>query len=492
MPQRTTFGRYRLVEKLGEGGMAVVFRAVAEGPEGFTRTVALKRIRPELSLSPDFRRAFVDEARLSARLHHASIAKVFELGTQGAEYFVAMEYVAGFDLAALLRRSFALQQPPPIGALAFVICEVAGALAYAHDLGDDNGIALQIVHRDVSPANVMVTSEGSVVLLDFGIASAASHVRDEVTRSTAIRGKLAYFAPEQAEGRDVDRRADIFALGVVLHEGLTLQRLFRGKNDLETLRLVREKPIPAPSRLRAEVDAALDAVVLKMIARDVTVRYQSCEEVQAALAPIIHRQQGDRAAVRNWLASLGEIPTAREPVRQPFAADGALDVTAVELSARPAPRRRRWRGSILVVALVAVCLAGMVLGAPLVRQRRSPAVAAAVSPSPSSPSSASVASSAQTPVAPALPTNAMRRLHVDGPSGATVVLDGKPIGSLPLDVAVPVTAQHLVTVHFPNGGQLTRTVSGTTDVSLSLARPRVPRRKKELIEQDNIKLKNPW
>jgi len=263
-----TFGRYRLEEQLGEGGMAVVFRAVVDGPEGFARQVVVKRILPHLSRNPKFVKMFLAEAKLCALLHHPAIVQVHDLGEVGGDYFLAMEYVDGLDLSNVLRHATETERAMPQGVACFVALTLAEALAYAHALTSKEGKPLEIVHRDVSPSNIMVTAQGGVKLLDFGIARVAGHARDENTRTGTLKGKISYMSPEQADGRkDIDRRSDVFALGIVLWECLTSQRLFRGDTDMETLALIRECKVWPPSSVRPEIDPALDAIVLKMLAR---------------------------------------------------------------------------------------------------------------------------------------------------------------------------------------------------------------------------------
>jgi tRNA A-37 threonylcarbamoyl transferase component Bud32 len=297
-----TFGRYRLVEPIGTGGMAVVYRAVAHTAEG-PRTLVIKRILPELSRDPVFVKMLVGEARLSSRLNHPGIVQVFELGRVGNEYFLAMEHVDGIDLVRLLNRCIARKKPLPVGLVCHIVREVATALAYAHDLTDVEGRPLEIVHRDISPANIMVTVDGGVKLLDFGVAKAAEHIRDDRTRTGTLKGKVSYLSPEQAEGFTPDRRADVFALGIVLYEILTLKRLFRADTDLATLRLVRECNVTPPSQLRADVPPELDAIVMQMMARDPGQRFARCEAIAQALAPLAKGQE----ALREFLVGLGPV-----------------------------------------------------------------------------------------------------------------------------------------------------------------------------------------
>jgi eukaryotic-like serine/threonine-protein kinase len=305
------FGRYRLIERIGAGGMAVVYRAVAaNAPQS---VVVIKRVLPTLSRDPVFVKMLVAEARLSSRLNHPGIVRIHELGRVHEEYFLSMEHVDGVDMLRLLNRCVATRTPVPIGVACYVAQKVAAALSYAHDLKDAEGRPLEIVHRDVSPANIMVTFGGQVKLLDFGVAKAAEHVRDDRTRTGTLKGKINYLSPEQAEGLSIDGRSDLFALGIVLHECLTLKRLFRGPSDLVTLRLVRQCEVSPPSHLRPDVPPELDTIVLRMLARDRLQRFGKGDEIAAALAPLTQAHDGSPEKLAELLARVWQ-PDAPEPL----------------------------------------------------------------------------------------------------------------------------------------------------------------------------------
>jgi len=213
------FGRYQLLERLGEGGMGVVYRAVVEDANGIVRRCVIKRIRPELAHDQDFINALVREARLCAHLHHPGIVQLLEMGAVGAEHYLAMQWLDGVDLRRMLKRCYArgLQIPP--GLACFIASEVAGALAYAHALRDEQGRPMDVVHRDVNPSNIFVTTPGRPILLDFGIARAASYLGETARTSTGVvKGTFGYLSPEQASAEPLDGRSDLFSLGVVLHE----------------------------------------------------------------------------------------------------------------------------------------------------------------------------------------------------------------------------------------------------------------------------------
>src|SRR5258706_11004878 len=310
-------GAYRLLERLGEGGMAVVYRARLDGAGGFARDVVIKRLRPELERDAAVAEMLAQEARLCSRLAHPGIVRVLDFARAGAERFLVMEYVDGVDLAALARRAGALGRPLPESVVSFALVEAARALAYAHALADGDGRRLAIIHREVSPSNLMLTSAGHVKLLDFGVARAAGQVQDARTRTGIFRGKLGYLSPEQAEGVPIDRRADLFALGVVAHECLTGRGVFRGADDLETLRLVRQADVAPPSATRAGVDRELEGVVMRLLAPSPDARFADGDAVADAVRPIMHRLGGDAAAARRLLAALAPIETGRAPLAAP-------------------------------------------------------------------------------------------------------------------------------------------------------------------------------
>ena len=332
-------GRYLLLELLGRGGMGEVWRAQVDGPKGFSRQCVVKRLLPELTRDAELEEALLIEARLYALLRHPGIVQLLELGEAEDEWFLVLEFVEGCTLAALADRCRAGARPLPVELACHIAAEIAGALGYAHALADDQGRALEIVHRDITPANIMITPSGTVKLLDFGVAK-AQRMRER-TQTGLLRGTPAYMAPEQADGRPVDRRADLFALGVVLHEALTGARLFRGRDNLETLRLVREAPMAAPSTLRPEVTPALDVVVATLLARDPAARYQLGEEVARALLPFCGRTSTSTLA--HFVA---EVAPPRSEEQEPG--------RAIRATARPRSQRRRRR---LPLALSAAALA---------------------------------------------------------------------------------------------------------------------------------------
>jgi serine/threonine protein kinase len=269
-----TYGRFRLTGRIGVGGMAEVFRAVVRGPQGWERELVVKRILPSLSGNAEFTKMFIREAKLSALLVHPNIVQTFEFGEAEGTYFIAMEGVQGVTLRELLTKLKKEQRAMPFMVIADVAKQVCTGLDYAHTLRAPDGTALEIVHQDVSPTNIMLAYNGTVKILDFGIARAASFAEEEAKKGL-IKGKVAYLAPEQVNLQPFDHRIDIFALGIVMHEMMTGARLFQAKNDVAKMRQLLAAPIPPPSAINAAVPRELDRIVMKALEVDPTQRYAS-------------------------------------------------------------------------------------------------------------------------------------------------------------------------------------------------------------------------
>ncbi|MBS2023110.1 MAG: protein kinase, partial [Deltaproteobacteria bacterium] len=273
----TPFGKYFLLDRINVGGMAEVFRAKTVGVEGFEKIVAIKRILPAVAEDEEFIKMFVDEAKITAQLSHANLAQTFDLGKFDEAYYIAMEYVPGKDLRAVQERMRRRGERVPTAVAAYVISRVCEGLDYAHRKRDTMGRDLNIVHRDVSPQNVIVSFEGEVKLIDFGIAKAAN----KITRTQAgiLKGKFGYMSPEQVRGLPLDRRSDIFATGVVLYELCTGERLFTGSSDFSVLEKVQQAKIVPPSEIVPDIPLRLERVILKALAREPEERYQHAAEL---------------------------------------------------------------------------------------------------------------------------------------------------------------------------------------------------------------------
>lgn len=278
--------RYTITERLDQGGMAEVFRGVAESLQGFKKNVAIKRILPSLTKNDKFVSMFLDEAKLSLFLQHANIVQVFDIGVTDASYFLVMEFVDGCNLKALLERLKEKGRRIDIALAILVMIECCKALNYAHHVDNpDNQQPLNIVHRDISPPNILLSKMGEVKLVDFGLAKASSQI--ESTDPGVVKGKFSYLSPEAASGLDVDHRADIFAVGIILWEMFTGRRLFYGDTDYQTVELVRQARIPSIAALNPEIEPELEGVVRKALARDRDDRFSNAADLGDALSQFL-------------------------------------------------------------------------------------------------------------------------------------------------------------------------------------------------------------
>lgn len=283
------FGDYFLLEKVNTGGMAEIFKAKTFGVEGFERIVAVKKILPSIAEDKEFISMFIDEAKIAVQLTHANIAQIFDLGNIDGQYYIAMEYVPGPDLRSIFDRSVRLNQKIDIGCICYIIAKLCEGLDYAHNKKDSNGEPLGLIHRDISPQNVLISYDGECKLIDFGIAKAATN--STATQVGILKGKFSYMSPEQVAGKSkIDRRSDIFALGIVLFEMLTLKRLFLGSSDFSTLEKIRKVEVSPPTLYNPNIPEELEDIVLKALEKDVSLRYQTANELQEALQRFMFRQ----------------------------------------------------------------------------------------------------------------------------------------------------------------------------------------------------------
>lgn len=274
--------RYRPLSRLAAGGMAEVYIAEATGVQGFKKKVAIKRVLPHLASNKNFMGMFLDEARLGARMSHANCVSVFDIGTADNTYFLVMEFVEGCDLKTLIDYHKNLGEPVPLRVAVYVIMEACRGLAYAHDLTDDDGNLLHIVHRDISPPNILISRRGEVKVTDFGLAKASTQL--EKTDPGVVKGKFAYLAPEAVNGEEVDARADVFAAATVLWEMVSGRRLFLGDTDYQTLKLVAAAKVPSLVGTAPEVDEEFEAILHRALARKREDRYQTAADFGDALA----------------------------------------------------------------------------------------------------------------------------------------------------------------------------------------------------------------
>jgi serine/threonine protein kinase len=275
--QPIPFGKYLLLDRINIGGMAEVWRGKAFGAGGFERLVAIKRILPNIAEDDEFISMFIDEAKISVQLTHANIAQIYELGQIANSYFIAMEYIPGKDMRAIFDRCRKKAEPAPIPLVAYCVSKMCEGLDYAHRKKDGMGRDLNIVHRDISPQNVLISYEGEVKVIDFGIAKAAGKATK--TQAGILKGKFGYMSPEQIRGLTLDRRSDVFAIGVCLYEMLTGERLFVGDSDFSVLEKVRKAEVAPPSTYNRRIPEQLEKIVLKALARDVDERYQYASEL---------------------------------------------------------------------------------------------------------------------------------------------------------------------------------------------------------------------
>jgi serine/threonine protein kinase len=350
-----TLGRYQIMRELAMGGMAELYVGRHVAPTGFEKVVAIKRVLPNLSRDEGFVRMFLNEARLAASLDHSNIVHVIDFGRDGREHFLAMEYVHGKAVHQILRES-SRGNGVPMDCALMIVRGVAQALHYTHERVGSDGRPMGLVHRDVSPSNILVSYEGDVKLTDFGIATATALTR--ATRTGSIKGKLSYMAPEQVKGEDVDRRADVFSLGVVLYELTTGRRCFYAPGEFALINRVVGGKFEKPSRVREGFPAELEAIIVKAIKVDRDERYATARDFQVALEGYANTQgiQLSSVALSSFLHGLfgyEDYPQTSQLPR-PIA---AVAETTVEKTGW-----RRWRTRRVVPALIVAGALGVGVG----------------------------------------------------------------------------------------------------------------------------------
>jgi serine/threonine protein kinase len=423
------FGKYVLTERIGAGGMAEIFRATAFGVEGFTKEVCIKRILPTLSSDETFIKMFIDEAKIAVTLHHANVVQVFDLGRIGEHYFIAMELIHGRDLLQIINACRSEKKRIPVPIALAILAEVCKGLDYAHRVKVE-GRPLGLIHRDVSPSNILVSWEGEVKVGDFGIAKAAS-IKDEKTATGTMKGKYGYMSPEQVRGEHIDQRSDIFACGILMYESLVGNRLFKGETDLETLERVRAAKIdPIPSAVNKKVSPEVERIVLKALALNPADRYQTAGELHDVLADCLFAmgKRVDSKGLADFMHHLfaEEIRQEEESERNrahpvpppgvpmegtPLLAPPTRPDLPPAVSVPPAPRTSplvwvAWFAGILLIAAAGVILA------VLLTSRPSPRPVDLPPPPP--------------PVSPA--SRAGTLTLTSAPPGAAIELDNLPTG----------------------------------------------------------------
>jgi serine/threonine protein kinase len=443
-------GRYEVVGFLAAGGMAEVLLGRFLGPDGFERPVVLKRILPHLARENTFVQMFLDEARIIARIRHPNVVQVHELVREEGELFMVMEYLEGESASGLIRRLAAKgEQLDPVLA-AHIVASASAGLHAAHQLKDDGGRPLGIVHRDVSPQNVFVSFDGMVKVLDFGIAKSAQQATR--TETGQVKGKFGYMSPEQALAKGLDRRSDVFALSVVLYELLTARRLFERATPLATLKAITTAPIVPPSRLCPACPAELERICLRGLSRARDERYDDAKALRHDLLAVM-RRIGPDTVPGDQLAALMErifadrkkekeemlrrvcagsfvselpAPEADSSVDVPIVEDGTGVQASITYDTPPRPARRLgWWPAVPIGLLVVV--AAIALGSRLGTQSGMPAVAPSALPP--------IAPPAPTSAIPSEPTPATVRIQIETvPGGAEVSIDGQPRGATPVEL----------------------------------------------------------
>ncbi len=415
LPEGQRIGRYALLRRLGRGGMAEVFLARQEGPSDFAKTVVVKRMLPHLSENKRFVDMFLREARVAARLNHPNVVQIFELGQDQDTFFLAMEFIDGITLHKLAKRAWRQHRALPTEVIVRAMADVALGLHHAHTLLDDEGQPAGLVHRDVSPDNLMMTRDGVTKVLDFGIAKSTAQ-RGPVTKTGELKGKIPYMSPEQIQGHTLDGRSDLFSLGVTFYWLLAGKRPFDGATEVLTLKhVLDDQPVP-PSRINNRVPVALDRLVLRLLAKDPRRRYQSGHELHDRLLAMLGSEGAARAPAARLVAELAsstdtglddpsmhgadEAP-ASEPISTTFA---ATTVTA----ATPGEHGRR--GALLGITAAATlgCIGAVTMlmlrpASPAPSTLPPPEPAPAAEPAPPPAPEAAPAPLAPVPVVPVAP-----------------------------------------------------------------------------------------
>src|SRR5450432_1553039 len=329
------FGKYYLLERINVGGMAEVFKAKTFGVEGFERLLAVKRILPNIAEDEEFITMFIDEAKIAVQLQHANIAQIFDLGKVDDAFFIALEYVHGRDLRSIFDRMRSRGEVVPIAMACHIIMQVCEGLDYAHNKRDAQGRELHLVHRDISPQNLLIGYEGEVKLIDFGIAKAAG--KASKTQAGILKGKFGYMSPEQVRGLPIDRRSDIFSMGIVMYELLTNERLFVGESDFSTLEKVRNVEIMPPSSYNKKIPTELERIVLKVLAKDPEDRYQNAIDLHDDLQAFLHKigEFYSRKDLAAWMKKMFAVEIEEDSAKL----EQYRLLTAPGDAAPPSPRR---------------------------------------------------------------------------------------------------------------------------------------------------------
>ncbi|HEX8818952.1 MAG TPA: serine/threonine-protein kinase [Archangium sp.] len=458
------FGKYLLLKRLALGGMAEIWLAKQLGVQGFEKLVVVKKILEQFAGEKEFVQMFLDEARLAATLNHPHVVQIYDLGQEGVSFYIAMEFIAGHDLLSVLRKCKHAQLALPPELAARMVAGACEGLHYAHTRKDHRGNPLNIVHRDVSPSNLLVTYDGGLKVVDFGIAKAESH--STKTEAGKLKGKFSYMSPEQIRAEPLDARSDVFALGIVLHEVLVGRRLFKRDNELAIMQDILEGEVRAPSELRSDVPQALDEIVLKALQKDRRKRYASAQEMQLALEKYLNTTPEPPTSVHvsqfmmNLFAEehlayqrlLQELPTA-EPDQLVSIFEQGHRTSNSQLSGFTTPRGQQREGDEPATQIAEV------EEEAVRRPTRRKGMVAAVA-TVAAVALAGVLAFVLTRPPPPPPEPVVGELTVESaPPGATVLLDGKPTAVRTPGVLRELALDRELHVRFEKEGREPREVS---------------------------------
>ena len=378
------FGEYKILKKIATGGMAEVFLAKRVGMKGFEKLLAIKRILPQFSENEEFIAMFIDEAKLAAKLTHRNIIQIYDFGSQQGSYYIAMEYIFGKDLRSILKKSKERGERLSLAQCAYIVGEAAKGLEYAHTLRDHFGKPLQVIHRDISPQNILISYEGEVMLADFGIAKAAS--KSTETRAGVLKGKILYMSPEQAWGRSIDRRSDLYSLGVLLYEMVTHRKIFDADSEFSMLEKVRNADVEFPPNVFENIPSSFLQVVQKALEKNPDHRYQSAHDMRVDLENYLLTTQErlSEKSISNYLKHLfreeideerkiltesTEILVAKLAGEEPFSKPPTPEPEKISISKKAvAPKEEKKEGftftlQMRTVLIVILCLLGGAAGA---------------------------------------------------------------------------------------------------------------------------------
>ena len=495
-------GRYSVLGYLADGGMAEIFLGREHG-----RPVVIKRILPHLARQGSFVSMFIDEARIGSMVRHPNVVEIYELGQVGTDLFMVMEYLAGESVSGLLRRLTVRDQRLSFALGAYIIAEACAGLHAAHELCDDNGNSFGLVHRDISPSNLFISYEGEVKVLDFGIATAAHRLTK--TSTGQVKGKFSYMSPEQCLGEQLDRRSDIFSLGIVLYELTTQRRLFKRANELLVLKGVTEEPIPRPSREIPGYPELLERVVMRALSRDPSRRHRTAYELRNDLLAVIEILGADimlRAPLAQQMTDLfperitekqallrsvragtdvGELPAAEvdENVELPQVEPRATESHVADrppITSTAVQRSGRGLGLVLLLLLFAGGGGGVYWWWS--SQQEKEAVASAreptadtvhAMPATTPPPATAPATTPATPTAPTVPSIT---IHIESiPNGAALFVDGKRRGVTPYDLVLDHAQQLALRLELAGHADITQQLQLDHEQHLLIPLPELPR-----------------